>query len=386
MSHSKDLSHVNVSLYFHIPFCTRKCSYCHFYVLPDKSSFKAQLADALEQEWAIRLPLLKDKRIVSIYFGGGTPALFGAAAIERILQRIQCTTHLSNDCEITLEANPENVNLQLMKEYRSAGVNRISIGLQTLDDQLLPRLGRLHTAQKGIDAVLMANQVGFFNISVDLMYELPNQTLESWHSTLEKASTLPLTHISLYNLTIEPETRFFKQRAALQPLLPDQETGAQMYRSALHLLENAGLLQYEISAFAKPTYSSKHNIGYWTARPFLGFGPSAFSYWEGKRFQNVPHFNQYLQACAENRPAIGFEEVLEPQARLKELLAVQLRLTEGVHLPDFEEQHGKLPLSLRKTIADLEVKGMLWQCCTSHKLSLTQKGLFFYDTVATELI
>lgn len=270
----------SISLYVHIPFCTRKCDYCHFYVIPDKDSFKEKLRQGLRKEWKKIQPLLKGKKVVSLYFGGGTPALFGPEAIGEVIDWVGPTE------EVTLEANPENINKPLMKAFARVGVNRVSIGIQALDDNLLKVLSRQHTAQEAINSVNTTYDAGISNISIDLMYELPEQTFQLWQETLRKAVALPITHLSLYNLTIEPHTVFYKHREKLQKKLPNAESSLNMYQEAMLQLDTHGYKQYEISAFAKEMLISQHNIGYWTGRPFLGLGPSAYSYWEGKQRNN----------------------------------------------------------------------------------------------------
>lgn len=373
------------SLYFHIPFCTHKCGYCHFYVLPDKDPFKKILMEGLEKEWLLRVPQLRSKEIVSIYFGGGTPSLLGAEYIHHILQWIQRDIGYNpSAAEITLEANPENITPQLMYEYAQAGINRVSIGIQTLSDVLLKKLERQHGAQKAIDAVLHTEAAGLKNITIDLMYDLPNQTLDIWEETLTKVRELPIKHLSLYNLTIEPHTTFFKQRDQLQKIVPDPETSLLMYKMAQEMLAERHLYQYEISAFAHEGFQSRHNTGYWTARPFLGFGPSAFSYWEGARFRNVPNLNRYAQQLKEGIFPVDFEEKLDPQASLRELLAIRLRMIQGVDLAAFEKAHGLLADETLNNIENLKKKGYIEQ--TGNNIHLTQQGILFYDTVAVELV
>ncbi|MGZ3633192.1 MAG: coproporphyrinogen-III oxidase family protein, partial [Parachlamydiaceae bacterium] len=184
-----------VSLYVHIPFCTRKCDYCHFYVLPDQVSLKAQFLEGLKLEWERVNELLLGKKIETLYFGGGTPYLLGAPAIQTIIDWIASLQEIET-MEITLEANPENMDPHTLKEYRAAGINRLSVGLQSLDDHQLITLSRRHTAKKGIESIEMAFDAGFTNISIDLMYDLPNQTLESWTRTVERATQLPISHLS----------------------------------------------------------------------------------------------------------------------------------------------------------------------------------------------
>lgn len=369
-----------ISLYFHIPFCTKKCDYCHFYVLPDKEAYKQQLMQGFAKEWRLRSPSIANKQIATIYFGGGTPALLGAERIAEILSWLPGPA----PTEITLEANPENITLPLMQAYAQAGINRVSIGIQTLDNALLRMLGRQHQAEKALEAVHLTAQAGLSNISIDLMYDLPGQTLDHWHTTLREIESLPITHLSLYNLTFEPHTVFFKKRETLTKLVPDEESSLKMYEAAIDSLSRVELQQYEISAFAKEGYQSKHNTGYWTARPFLGLGPSAFSYWEGRRFRNVAHLNRYCRSLDNDQFPIDFEEQLDEEARKRELLAVQLRLLEGVDLAAFEHQHGSVSEQTTHTLEQLEHQGYLE--VSGGRLKLTKRGVLFYDSVAVDLI
>jgi oxygen-independent coproporphyrinogen III oxidase len=366
------------SLYFHIPFCSKKCPYCHFYVLPDQEELKRQFLEALELEWKRVSPLINPSEIVSLYFGGGTPTLVGAKAIQTILEWVRPPA----DCEITLEANPEETNLDLMRSFKQAGINRISLGVQSLDDTSLIVLERQHSAYKALHAIDAIAAAGFTNLSIDLMYDLPFQTLESWRKTLRQVSSLPITHLSLYNLTIEPHTPFHKRRHSLP--LPTDELSLQMLQEAVSALEESGLQRYEISAFAKHGLFSRHNTGYWTARPFLGLGPSAFSYWEGKRFKNISHLQKYRQALQEGKSPVDFEEQLPYPRNLQELLAVHLRLLEGVDIAVFEARHGRLTAELRKTLSSLQDKG--WLERQGDSLSLTHTGQLFYDLVAEAIV
>lgn len=368
------------SLYFHIPFCSRKCDYCHFYVTPEQESEKQLLLEGFKREWINWLPQLNGRQLVSVYFGGGTPSLFGAERISEVLGWIGDSAM----AEVTLEANPERITVELMSAYRQAGVNRVSIGLQTLDDALLEKLGRTHAAQQGIDAVLATAQAGIPNITVDLMYDIPSQTLASWERTLERLRHLPITHLSLYNLTFEPQTLYFKRQKELLPSVPDPETSLQMYLKAVESLESIGLQQYEISAFAKPGFQSRHNVGYWTARPFLGFGPSAYSYWDRSRFRNICHLKRYCDALEAGRSPIDFSEKLEEFPARRELLAVELRLVKGVNLQEFESRHGPIDQETKTVLQDLQNKGYLESQASN--LKLTPLGRLFYDSVASDII
>lgn len=362
-----------ISLYFHIPFCTKKCPYCHFYVIPNKKSFHPLLAEGLEREWELRKEALFEKTVVSIYFGGGTPSLFGPQEVSRILERIN---HLSSDCEITIETNPEEATFSLLKEYRALGINRLSLGVQSLDDRSLQTLDRIHDAKKAVDAIFSAEKAGFKNISIDLMYDLPGQTESSFRYTLDQIPSLPITHLSLYNLTIEPHTSFYRKKESLVKQIPSGNVSLQLLQMAIQNLEKAGLPRYEISAFGHP---SIHNSGYWTARPFLGFGPSAFSFWQNSRFRNIPNLQRYVRMVKNGKLPVDFEETLPYPANIKERLAVQLRLKEGVDTSSWN-----LPKDTFETLEGLKKEGFLEN---NHCLwRLTDKGMLFYDTVATEII
>lgn len=373
-----------ISLYFHIPFCTKKCDYCHFYVLPDKEESKEQLFRGFQLEWALLLPFLKNKKIVTIYFGGGTPSLFGATRIASLLRLIRGSCETDPLAEVTLEVNPENITLPLMQAYAESGINRVSIGVQTLKRELLITLGRLHDPFDAIQAVHTTKQAGIDNISIDLMYDLPAQTLQDWESTLQVLHSLPLTHLSLYNLTIEPQTIFFKKRKELTHLLPDETTSLAMITMAWDLIEKTGLIQYEISAFAKPGYRAKHNTGYWTGRSFFGLGPSAFSYWEQKRLRNIAHLNRYCKMLEEGLSPRDFEEQLDPDHMRRELFVIRLRLKEGVPLSVFTREHGPLEQETEILINQFIKEEFLFS--DGDSIKLTKKGMLFYDTIATELI
>ncbi len=277
----------------------------------------------------------------------------------------------SAPCEITLEVNPENVTLEQMQAFRSCGINRISLGVQSFDDSMLKNLSRTHGADKARAAVVTIFEAGFSNISIDLMYDLPDQTLEIWRKTVEQAALLPITHLSLYNLTLEPHTVFYKKRNSLK--LPSSETSLAMLHEAVETFEGAGLARYEISAFARNQQLSIHNSGYWTGRPFLGFGPSAFSYWNGSRFRNVAHLHRYASAA----DPTDFKETLSPDEQMKEALAIGLRLLKGVAFKN-------LPSAVDLKVSALIEEGFLEK--EGGRLRLTAKGLLFHDTVAEEII
>lgn len=372
-----------LSLYFHIPFCTHKCHYCHFYVLPDKETYKDQLLESFKEEWTLRLPEIAGRPIVSVYFGGGTPYLFGPKRLSEILDLVKQES-LAPEAEITLEANPENIESHIIQEYAKAGINRVSLGIQSLTSSHLATLTRFHTVQKAIDSIHHIKEAGISNISIDLMYDLPHQTVEEWSETLDKAVKLPITHISLYNLTIEPHTVFYKYRESLKRTLPSDDASTSMYQIAHHKLTEEGFNHYEISAYAKDGMVANHNIGYWIGREFLGFGPSAFSYMDGQRFRNIANLHRYSKLLKAGEFPIDFVDDLDVNERKKELLAVNLRVLEGLDLRKFQNAHGSLEKETQDCLLNLEKEGFIDR--TQHLLRLTERGILFYDTVASELI
>jgi oxygen-independent coproporphyrinogen-3 oxidase len=248
--------------------------------------------------------------------------------------------------------------------------------VQSLDDRSLQTLERIHNAAKAKEAILIARKAGFKNISIDLMYDLPGQTEASFRYTLDQIADLPITHVSLYNLTFEPHTVFYKRKEVLFPQIPSPAASLKLLQSAIDALETIGLKRYEISAFGLP---SIHNSGYWTGRPFLGFGPSAFSFWDKSRFRNVANLQRYVSHLRKGLLPVDFEEKLQHPADLKELLAVQLRLKKGVNIENWN-----LPKETHKTLEQLKLEGFVKQ--TKTVWQLTDKGMLFYDTVAVEII
>lgn len=333
----------------------------------------------------MRMEALRGKRIVSLYFGGGTPTKITAEEYAPLFAALYNSfLEIDPDCEITLEANPEDVSFERMKSYRALGFNRVSIGLQSLQPSELITLGRNHSAERAVEALHAVEGAGFKQISVDLMFELPGQTLTSWQQTLGSLSLLPITHLSLYNLTIEPRTLFFKHRSTLEPQRPSDEERLEMLQYAIDYLPTIGLERYEISAFARNNAYSRHNTGYWIGRPFFGIGPSAFSFFEGERFSNYAHLGRYLETVNRGSLPVDFKERLPYPQNLQELLAVELRLCEGIDLARFTQRNGPLPESFDSTCEILVERG--WIEKIGSQIRLTPEGQLFYDSVAVALI
>ncbi|MDN3504162.1 MAG: radical SAM family heme chaperone HemW [Rhabdochlamydiaceae bacterium] len=369
----------SIGLYFHIPFCAKKCPYCHFFVMKGVDRHKESYLKALKKEWLLKLHQIQHKKITSIYFGGGTPTEIGSDGIGQILSWILPRAKLATDCEITVETNPDNVTPNLITELKSAGVNRISIGVQSLDNSTLLEIGRTHSNSKAEEAIHIAHQNGIKNITIDLMYDLPNQTTDSFIKTLQKLPSLPITHLSLYNLVVEEPSAFHRKKEEVEAKMPKDEISLQLLEMAINCLSQMGLSRYEISAFAKPGFESKHNTRYWQGGEFLGLGPSAFSYSNESRFQNVANLKKYSDQLELGTIPIDFSERLEYPRNVCELLAIELRLLKGVNISKFN-----LPSTVLKEIESLIRDNYLIK--TDDRLQLTEKGTLFYDTVASTII
>lgn len=375
----------DISLYFHIPFCRKKCPYCHFFVIRDDLEKQKALLCALVNEISQKEDLIRDKKIISIYFGGGTPFLFETSFLKKVVQKIYaCKTKISNDIEITIEANPEDINIEKIKHLREMGFNRISIGVQSLDDRLLKLLGRSHGKDTILRALNTVYEGGIENISIDLMYDVPNQTISSWQNTLNQLEKLPISHISLYNLTIEPNTAFYRKKDELTKMRPTEDISKEMLMKAITSFEKLGLIRYEISAFARNDKYSRHNVGYWLNRTSIGYGPSAFSYYNDERMQNCCSFAKYINAILKKESPIDFVDLISFSEKIKEAFIISLRLIQGVNITSFENRYGKLPSDAKEAIEKLHIEGYLQK--SKKNINLTDKGLLFYDSVASEII
>jgi len=375
----------DISLYFHIPFCRKKCPYCHFFVIRDDLEKQKILLRALINEISQKEDLLKDKKIISIYFGGGTPFLFQTEFLKEVVEKIHATkVSFSSDVEISIEANPEDVSIEKIKHLKEIGFNRISIGVQSLDDMLLKLLGRSHGKATILEALNSIYKGGIENISIDLMYDVPNQTICSWQNTLIQLERLPISHISLYNLTIEPNTAFYRKKDMLIKMRPSGDISKEMLIRAVDSFEKLGFRRYEISAFAKNNKYSKHNVGYWLNRPCIGYGPSAFSYHNNERVQNYCNFAKYVNAILEEKSPVGFVDKISEKEKVKEAFIISLRLTQGVDVALFEKRYGELPSDAKEAVKRLYKEGYLQK--SKENISLTKKGLLFYDSVASEII
>ncbi len=323
-----------LELYIHIPFCIRKCAYCDFLSAPAAPEVQEAYVGQLLQEIAASKKLPEDYEAVTVFFGGGTPGILKGELLCSILRALRDRFSVREDAEITVEANPGTVNRDKLVQYREAGVNRISLGLQSADNQELKLLGRIHTWEQFLESFQLARETGFRNINVDLMSALPGQTTESVHRTLERVLALSPEHISAYSLILEEGTPFYKRYEGHPELLPSEEEERQMYYDTRDRLCACGYEHYEISNFAKPGYTCRHNLGYWERRDYKGFGLGAASLLENVRYTNQTDLTEYLKGNF-----AGTEDPLTEQAVREEYFFLGLRKMEGVEPGRYREHY-----------------------------------------------
>ncbi len=318
-----------LGIYIHIPFCRSKCDYCDFYSLAGREDAMDPYQKALLAHIKETAPFARGYQVDSVYFGGGTPSFYGAKRLEELLSALRRSFSLTRDAEVTVEANPDSVDEKSLRRLRRAGVNRLSLGVQSACDGELAAIRRPHTFAQARAAVEAASKAKLHNLSLDVIYGLPGQDLESWKRTLEELLSLPCQHISGYGLKVEEGTPLAR-RVKDGEVLPSDDAQADCYLWMVRRLEEAGFRQYEISNFAKPGFQSRHNLKYWMGKPYLGFGPGAHSDFSGKRYSFRKDLEGYIRAVLEGGSMI--EECAEIPARERsgEYLMLRLRTLRGV--------------------------------------------------------
>lgn len=372
-----------LGIYIHIPFCKNRCAYCDFH--SNKVTSKKQMEQYAKtvckhiEEGNLRD---SDYEVDTLYFGGGTPSWCGAKNLIRIARCVYKSFKVLNDCETTLEANPDTVDYKLLKKLRKVGFNRISFGMQSSNPMELTDLGRTHTFEQVKEAVALARKAKFDNISVDLMYGIPSQTVHTWKKTLEDAIALEVEHISCYALKLEEGTRLFERKEEF--IFPDDDTVADMYLYAVERLEDAGYKQYEISNFARPGCISKHNYKYWNLGEYWGVGPSAHSFLNRMRFSYLSHTDRYVQGVEHGDSIIQTSEKAEGVERAGEYLMLMLRTTEGVSPTVLEKKYLVRFDTLETVFKRFQAKG--YAKFDNGNWRLTPQGFLVSNTLISELL
>lgn len=367
-----------MELYIHIPFCVRKCDYCDFLSAPADGQTQAAYMEALERELCLAAEEYEGETIETVFIGGGTPSVVDSDLLCRLLSRTQERFTLEEGAEISMEANPGTLTAKKLAAYRQAGVNRLSIGLQSMDGRDLKTAGRIHTAEEFLRNFDLAREAGFANINVDLMSALPGQTVSSWERTLRRTADLKPEHISAYSLIIEEGTPFWDRYESHPELLPSEEEDRRMYHLTKKVLAEAGYERYEISNYARPGFACRHNMGYWKRTPYLGLGLGASSFYAGQRFRNTGSLSRYLElmsarelSSSPQRTAWREEFVtLTRQDAMEEFMFLGLRLTAGIRKEDFWQSFGQEIVTVYGSVLErLTAEGLLERTKAGWRLS-----------------
>jgi oxygen-independent coproporphyrinogen-3 oxidase len=372
-----------LGIYIHVPFCNSKCEYCDFYSLPSKDEkLMDEYLKAICKHIKETGPLAPGYRVDTVYFGGGTPTFFGAEGMAAILTAVRQSFDVSPRAEITFEANPDSVTPRLLRRLRSEGFNRVSLGIQCDDDRILHALGRPHTYEQAVEAVNKIRKARYRNLSVDLMYGLPGQSLEQWQATLMNVLTLKPEHISCYGLKVEKGTPLYEYKDACG--LPDDDTQADMYLAAVEILKSRGYRQYEISNFAKKGMASQHNLKYWQGGEYLGFGPDASSDFAGKRFAMVRNLRAYIEGIRDHGTVIRDIQEVPPRERAGEYLMMRLRTTAGIQQEEYERQY-LLPFGpLEDILETARQRGLAIK--SDGRWRLSPEGMLLSNTILSDLL
>ena len=372
-----------LSLYIHIPFCVKKCEYCDFYSLCDLS-LREKYVNALIAQIKDFRSEAKNKLVDTIYFGGGTPSLLSGDDMLRIMKTIRSVFRVAEEAEISMEANPGTLNPEKLSAYREAGINRLSLGLQSADPEELKRLGRIHTREEFESSFLLARLEGFQNINVDIMYALPDQTEQTLSDTLDYVIALDPDHISFYGLKIEPETPFGRDET-IEDSLPVEDTQADMYLNSVEKLENAGFLQYEISNFSKPGFECLHNLKNWKCRDYLGFGPAAHSFFDGKRFSYKKNIDAFIADPLKRDQLYDEYEELTYGDVAWQFVMLGFRLRLGIDVVEYEERFGDdFDARYLEKMAPFIDKQYILKTKNGYRLS--RRGLLISNYILSEIL
>lgn len=370
----------DLELYIHIPFCVKKCAYCDFLSSPaDEETIEKYVQALIREIEAVKIET-ENYNVVTIFAGGGTPSVLSGEQTERIFAAVREKFDMQKTVEITIEANPGTVTSEKLQAYKRAGINRISFGLQSANNEELKMLGRIHTYDDFLESYRLAREAGFENINVDLISAIPHQTLDSWKRTVDAVVQLNPEHISAYSLIVEEGTPFEKlygEGGQKETELPSEETERMIYRKTKEWLKEAGYERYEISNYAKKGYACRHNLGYWERKEYLGLGLGASSFIENVRFQNTDDMKIYLQYAADEEKRIANRETLTKEEELEETVFLGLRKMEGISKREVEKEYGK---QIEKMIC----QGFLEE--EDGKIRLTERGIDISNYVFAEIL
>ena len=373
-----------LGLYVHIPFCRSKCDYCDFYSLAGREDRMDDYQKALTAQISEGAPLARGYTVNSIYIGGGTPSWYGEKRLCELLRLLQKKFKMAKDIEVTVEANPDSVTEKALRAVRRAGVNRLSLGMQSACPAELEAVHRPHSPRQTDEAVEAAKKAKFKNLSLDLIYGLPGQTMEEWKASVEHALSLIPQHLSCYGLKVEEGTPLQK-RVEAGEVLPDDDQQADMYLWTVGRLERAGYPQYEISNFAKPGFASRHNLRYWQLKPYIGFGPGAHSDFGGRRYSWVRDLDGYIDGVLKGGTILDSEELIPQRERGYEYLMLRLRTVEGVEEWEYRSAYFMDFAPLEARLEEFKAQG--WAEKTEEgRWRLTPRGFLISNQLIGDLL
>src|SRR5665648_63320 len=390
MTVKKENTLKKLGLYLHIPFCMKKCLYCDFLSFADVSvAIQNDYMNILIQEVVLKGRIYRNKYDVdSIFIGGGTPSLIDEALIADLMSAIKANFNVQEGAEISIESNHKTLTKNKLEVYIGAGINRISIGAQSMDDHCLKLLGRIHNAEDLVDNYKLARDAGFKNINIDLMFAIPGQSSEIWQETLEKTIELKPEHISFYSLQIEEGTPYFEMFKTGKLNQTVDETDRQMYHMGIEMLKEAGYSHYEISNAAKTGYECRHNLKYWSFADYLGLGLGAHSFIRDARSSNTKNLESYMEKCRTGQSAEDWQHTNTQKDSISEYIFTGLRKTKGINLREFEEMFG-MPLEEYYKDEWLNINKFIYDkylFMGKDKLMLSEKGIDISNTILVEFV
>lgn len=372
---------MDISIYIHIPLCVKKCAYCDFTSFEGRMAQKESYLKAVSCELRAQAAFFGRQRVKTVFMGGGTPTLLSGDQVSFLMDELRASFDLAGDAEVTMEGNPGTLTEKNLAGYRAAGVNRLSLGVQSFDDGLLASVGRIHTAAQAEQAVQMARAAGFDNLNLDLMYGLPGQTVSQWEQTLSRAAALGPEHLSCYSLILEEGTPLFRQvQEKICAPLPDEDTLCRMDDLTAEMTQAAGYERYEVSNYAKPGRQCRHNIVYWECLPYLGLGCAAHSDMSGRRFYNPSSWTAYMNGCEH-----PFEDDGARDERMFERAMMGFRMTRGMDAARFERDFGKRPEDVwPQSIRRMTQGGLMER--RGDRLRLTEHGMQVMNAVLVDML
>ncbi len=376
----------SISIYIHIPFCVKKCAYCDFASYAGRMSRMDAYVDAVCREIRAQAAFFGKRRVKTVFFGGGTPTLLSGAQVQAVMDTLRACFYIEETAEISMEGNPGTLTAEHLAAYRAAGVNRLSLGVQSMDDGLLGAIGRIHTAAQAQEAVRLARAAGFDHINLDLMLGLPGQTPQMWEDTLEKAIALAPEHLSCYSLILEEGTPLFAaaQAGTCAPL-PNEDALEKMDALTADLTAKAGYQRYEVSNWAKPGHECRHNIVYWECEEYLGVGLAAHGEMDGRRFEHTVDFEEYLKTCGNVECLNRSEGNNTREDRMFERVMMGLRMARGMNAARFLEDFGISPEDVwKRTIPQMTRAGLMTR--EGERLLLTSRGMDVMNGVLTNMM